>query len=94
MRGTTNPTVQSTRIGWNGTNSRHSARLTVYCNGITSMGACFTRVCRMAPAVMLASAAKANAMPATEKRAMPMLWYTTITRPHSARNSPASRAGE
>ncbi|MNR49144.1 hypothetical protein D3C85_1684790 [compost metagenome] len=57
------------------------------------MGACRIRFCRMAPAVMLASAAKANAIPVTENRARAMLWYTTITSPHSARSKPAMRAG-
>ncbi|MNR48911.1 hypothetical protein D3C85_1682110 [compost metagenome] len=60
-------------IGWNGASTRHSARLAAYCKGMTSSGACVTRFCRMAPAVMLPRATNANPMPATEKRAMPML---------------------
>ncbi|MCY1545995.1 hypothetical protein D9M68_819700 [compost metagenome] len=88
------PATHSTRMGWNGTNSRHSARLTAYCSGITSIGAWRTRFCRIAPTVMHASAANANAMPAAEKRAMPMLWYMTMASPQNARKSPARRAGE
>ena len=58
--------LQSAHKGWNGANSRHRTRLTAYCSGITSMGGWLARFCRMAPAVMLSSAARAKPMPAAE----------------------------
>ena len=84
----------SNRSACVGSSARHSTSTTASCKGSTRMGGCAMRFCAIAPSVMQARAASAQATPATDTRACSRLSSTTRVRPPSATSSPAMRNHE